>query len=1085
MNAAGHSINMNAPNRPLRLASPALALVVVSTLLAPLRSPAAVVAWGDNLYGQAPPSAPPGLGAARAVAAGYWHNLAIKSDGSATAWGLSAFGQTNIPSGLGPVLAVAAGHDHSLALTASNTVVAWGDNTYHQTDVPPDLSGVTAVSAGGYHSAALRVDGTVVCWGYNFYGQTNTPPDLTNAVVVACGNSFTLALRADGTVAAWGDDFYDQTVVPAGLSNVTGIAAGFAHGLALKSDGTVVQWGDTTLGQAAPPSDLTNAATVSAGFTHSAALRNNGTVTAWGDNSAGQCNVPGGLNRVVGIAAGYAHSIALTDDRPLLTSQPVSVVTNAGFRVTFGVSASGAPPLVYRWWKLLGGPTNSMAGTSNLLVFNSVTTNNAGTYFAVVTNAYGAVTSATVTLAVNVRPTITSHPVNVVTNAGGTASFTVQATGTAPLGYRWFFNTNTLVGGNSNRLVLDAVATNNAGTYRVIVTNMAGAATSSIAVLTVLDDTPVPPSILTQPQSQSVLIGGAATFYAGAGGTMPMWYQWRFNAADIPGATNASHFIAPAQVSDAGGYSVAVTNVAGSVTSAVATLTVFQPPVITGQPASVMTNAGSRVVLAVGVTGTSPLSYRWWKRAGSTNTFAGSSNQLVFNSVTASNAGDYFVVVTNLADTATSQVATITILTKPGFVSQPSNVVTNEGATATFAASVAGSAPFAFQWWFNGTNAVGGNNAVLVLADLTTNQAGAYHLVVTNAAGGATSAVATLTVLSTNIVTPPVILTQPQNKSVLQGATANFSVVADGTGPLSYQWRFNLTNDLPDATNAALAIASAQTTNAGAYTVVITNLAGAVTSTVAVLTVAQPPFIIAHPASLTTNAGARVVFAVGAGGTAPLTYRWWRVGGTNVAGGTSNQLVLNAVSNASSGGYFAVVSNLHGTATSAVATLTVVAGPVILAQPAGVVTNTGAPATFAVQAAGGAPLSYQWWFNGTNAVGENTNVLHFPAVTTNDAGGYTVVVTNSAGAITSSVATLAVFDGALTPATLFALRHPGSNGLFLTIAFEAGKNYRIQVSTNLSDWTDLTNFLSTSTTMSFLDQAGTNAGANFYRVVSP
>ncbi len=873
--------------------------------------------------------------------------------------------------------------------------------------------------------------------------------------------------------------------MPARLSDVTGIAAGFAHALAMKSDGTVVQWGDTLQGQGAPPADLTDAVAVSAGFTHSLALRGNGTVTAWGDNLAGQTNVPGGLSRVVGIAGGYAHSIVLTDDRPAILAQPVSVVTNSGFRVTFGVSAAGASPLVIRWWKVLAAPTNSIAGTSNLLVFNSVNTNNAGSYFAVVTNAYGAVTSALVSLTVNVKPTITSQPVNVVTNPGGTAVFTVQAAGTAPLGYRWLFNTNTLVGGNTNQLVLDAITTNNAGTYRVIVTNMAGAATSSIVVLTVLDDTPVAPSILTQPQSQSVLIGGAATFFAGAGGTMPMWYQWRFNAADIPGATNASIFIAPAQLADAGGYSVVVTNIAGAVTSAVATLTVFQPPTIIAQPVGVATNAGSRVVLAIGVTGTTPLNYRWWKKLLTTNTLAGFSNQLVFNSVTASNAGDYFVVVTNLAGAATSQVATVTVLTKPAFVSHPASVVTNEGASATFIASVTGSAPFTFQWWSNGTNPVGGNYAVLTLADLTTNQSGAYHLVVTNAAGAATSAVATLTVLSTNIVTPPLILTQPQNKSVVQGGPANFSVVADGTGPLSYQWRFNLTNDLPDATNAALALTAVQPANAGAYTVVITNLAGAVTSVVATLTVAQPPFITAHPASLTTNAGARVVFTVGAGGTSPLTYRWWRVGGTNVASGTSNQLVLNSVSNASSGGYYAVVSNLYGVATSAVATLTVMAAPVILTQPANVVTNAGGAATFIVQAAGGGPLAFQWWFNGTNAVGANTNVLHFPTVTTNDAGNYTVVITNSVGSITSSAATLTVVNGALTPATLFALRHPGSSGLFLTIAFEAGKNYRIQFSTNLADWTDATNFLSTSTTMNFLDQARTNAGAQFYRVVSP
>src|SRR6185369_5306274 len=85
----------------------------------------------------------------------------------------------------------------------------------------------------------------------------------------------------------------------------------------------------------------------------------------------------------------------------------------------------------------------------------------------------------------------------------------------------------------------------------------------------------------------------------------------------------------------------------------------------------------------------------------------------------------------------------------------------------------------------------------------------------------------------------PTITTQPQNQTVPAGGTALFSATATGTAPLVYGWRLAGTN-LPSATNATLTIPNAQSANAGSYTVVVTNIAGSVTSLVATLSVQQP-----------------------------------------------------------------------------------------------------------------------------------------------------------------------------------------------------------------------------------------------------
>ncbi len=229
----------------------------------------------------------------------------------------------------------------------------------------------------------------------------------------------------------------------------------------------------------------------------------------------------------------------------------------------------------------------------------------------------GFVSGASSVNAAPVAPTISTQPVNQTVTAGQTATFSVVASGTAPLSYQWQKNGANIAGATSSSYTTPATTTSDSGsTLRVVVTNTAGSATSNAATLTV-NAAPVAPTITTQPVNQTVTAGQTATFTVTANGTAPLSYQWQKNGANIAGATSASYTTPATTTSDSGStFDVVVSNSAGTATSNAATLTVNAAPVapsITTQPVSQTVTAGQTSTFAVTANGTAPLSYQWQK----------------------------------------------------------------------------------------------------------------------------------------------------------------------------------------------------------------------------------------------------------------------------------------------------------------------------------------------------------------------------------------------------------------------------------------------------------------------------------------
>src|SRR5256886_2251771 len=174
-----------------------------------------------------------------------------------------------------------------------------------------------------------------------------------------------------------------------------------------------------------------------------------------------------------------------------------------------------------------------------------------------------------------VAPLITTQPASQTVTLGQTATFTVVATGTAPLSYQWRKSGTAISGATAPTYTTPATTSADSGSqFTVVVSNTAGSVTSNAATLTV-NASATAPSITTQPASQTLTVGQTATFTVVATGTAPLSYQWQKNGTAITGATSATYTTPATTSADNGAqFVVVVSNVAGNVTSNAATLTV-------------------------------------------------------------------------------------------------------------------------------------------------------------------------------------------------------------------------------------------------------------------------------------------------------------------------------------------------------------------------------------------------------------------------------------------------------------------------------------------------------------------------------
>jgi hypothetical protein len=552
---------------------------------------------------------------------------------------------------------------------------------------------------------------------------------------------------------------------------------------------------------------------------------------------------------------------------------------------------------------------------------------------------------------------VTAAQAGAPVSVGASVTLYATADGSPAPTFQWRKNGAPISGATGPTYVIASVSLADAGAYSVVASNNLGSATSPDETLVVQAAVVVPtntvPVISTQPAAtQTVASGGSATFTVVATGSPAPTYQWRKNDVDISGATSASLTLLAVTTSNAGTYSVLVSNLAGSVTSSNAVLTVTEPP---GQGTGTGTGGGGT---NTGGDGTSTVGGGSNTGGGGTSTVGGGTS-------------------TGGGGTSTGGGGTST-------VGGGSN--TGGGGTSTVG---------------GGTSAVGGGTNTGG-GGTSTGGGGTVTVVPGTGSGAPSGGTVTLIV---SLDSAPVISVQPvASQAVAEKSNVRMSVVASGLGTLTYQWRKNGVN-VTGATGATLSFGSVTATDSGTYNVRVSNAAGSVVSADSVLSVETSPVIVEQPAPQYVSEGAPARFSVSVAAVPSASYQW-RKNGVNITGATGSTLSLPVVNPADVGTYSVVASNAVGSTSSAGATLGIAGPPIITRQPLSRAVYNRANVTFSVTAVGSPAPSYQWRKNGVNIAGATSATLQLKSVTRSDAGKYTVRVSNAIGWMISNTATL-------------------------------------------------------------------------------
>ena len=418
--------------------------------------------------------------------------------------------------------------------------------------------------------------------------------------------------------------------------------------------------------------------------------------------------------------------------------------------------------------------------------------------------------------------------------------------------------------------------------------NVVGTATSNAVVLTVN----TAPSITTQPANLTVNEGETAAFtIAASGSPLPSVQWWRSTNngntwGTLPGAISTTLSFTAQKADNNNRYRAVVSNTCGAATSLAAILTVEYGPVVTTHPQTQTVNAGTLVTFTAAADGNPAPTVQWQLSTddGSIwNDISGAtSTSYSFTTSAAQNGYQYRAVFTSSWGTATSEAATLTVVTQaPAITLQPVNQNVNAGNTVTFLSAASG-IPVPTAQWQSSSNSGSSWDVILGATSPSYSftaqvlQNGYWYRVIysNGILPAATSVAVTLTVYYT-----PVVTLHPVNQTVTAGQLVTFTAAATGNPAPTVRWQVSTDNggswtDINGATSTSYSHTATAGENGRQYRARFTNLVGSAVSNAATLTVNTAPTVTQHPQNRTVTAGQTVTFTAAATGNPTPTVQW-------------------------------------------------------------------------------------------------------------------------------------------------------------------------------------------------------------------
>ncbi|MBA3846673.1 MAG: immunoglobulin domain-containing protein, partial [Planctomycetes bacterium] len=510
-------------------------------------------------------------------------------------------------------------------------------------------------------------------------------------------------------------------------------------------------------------------------------------------------------------------------------------------------------------------------------------------FLVTVTNDLGTVASDPAALRVVLAPPlITQHPTSVVITDDEDVSFSVVATSVLPLTYQWHRDGVPVASATQPTLTLRPTDGDIGAVYSVVVTNTIGSITSANASISRIGR----PVIIRHPASLTCYEGDQADFHVEAVPFDPvrvLSYQWKRDGVLIPGATGIRLTLTEVALgADQDQLSVVVSDGPAFRESNAATLYVRPRPVdrrpaTVGDPTNQTVDPGESAVFNVSVDGAQPIAIQWYRNdlpiAGAT-----SASYRTPPVLDADYGTQFHVAVSNAYGSATSTAARISATpvivgrsTIPAADYQFITISPVLGEAFSFAVLAKGARPMSYRWYRGGVLVPGSSaESHAVPSAALTDDGVVWSVTVSNRAGEATTTMPIVRVFSQ----PPVIDSEPQDLATMLGRDATFAVSARGhvRVPLSHQW-YRDGQPMLGQTGSRLVLAGVTAADvAAAFSVVVANRFGSVTSRTARLTLDEPLRITRQPRPVTASVGAPAVFAVVTNQPNGVAYHWRKNG---------------------------------------------------------------------------------------------------------------------------------------------------------------------------------------------------------------